>query len=219
MKLWRNNRAFETDNIMANPYFNKNDFSIPPQIKPLIKRLHLLRDSNEVTNVFRSAANEIESFKPLNELVYSYKGFVFCKMLRIIGDPAGENLRFVNDLGISCAPMLVDYIKVDDLAGIIVVFFPKGEHGLPIPYQEYESTFCPVSQESKTRFLNDINILLDKDKVHPFVMEGNSHWLVNPKDGAIILGNWGLLKDINKTKKESILLDIKEILSAESSRK
>ncbi len=214
MTLWKNNGIGNKPTFIGNMQLpDKTNNIIPVQLKALIKCLQGLQNSENITDIFKNVANKTEGFKALNDLVYYYKNFIFCKMLRNRSDLVAKNLQFVNNLGIASAPILIDHIKVDDIAGVVITSFQDCKEQLPIPYSEYEATIGPVDNESKKQFLEDTNILLKNKKLHPFALEGPSHWLVSPESKKIILESWSLLQDLSNLDKEKTLLKIKENLS------
>ncbi len=214
MALWKNNGIGSKPIFIGNMQLpDKTNNIIPVQLKALIKHLQGLQNSENITNIFKNTANKTEGFRALNDLVYYYKNFIFCKMLRNRSDLVAKNLEFVNNLGIASAPILIDHIKVDDIAGVIITSFQNCKEQLPIPYPEYKVTVGSLDNEAKEQFLKDTKTLLDNKKLHPFALEGPSRWLVSTESGKIILENWSLLQDLNNLDKEKVVLKIREILS------
>lgn len=191
---------------------NYKNLNLPEELESLLNKIQSLSSSEEILELIESTSKKIKGFKKLNEVTYSFKGFILSSMMQDAGNDVAEKLRFANDLDIKSAPQLIDFIETDDSTGILILKYPDSEKSLPIPLDQYEEEVGVINEGEKRQFLYDMEKLAINGKVHPLALESPYSWLISGESGKIILEKWSLLAEIDPKEKKNILLQIKENL-------
>ena len=189
---------------------------LPEELESLLNEIQSLSNSDEILEIIEAHVKKTKGFKKLNEVTYSFKGFILSSMTQMVGKDAAEKLQFANELNIGSAPRFIDFIEADDLMGVLILQYPDSENSLPISLDEYEERIGAVKEEEKEKFFHDMEILANYGKVHPTALKSPYYWLISPSSGRIILENWRLLTDLEPREEKNILLQIRknlEILS------
>ena len=183
----------KTDKINQMP-------EIPKPLAETITSLKTAKDVNAIFQIF-DLAGKAYGLKSISDNTYEYQGFQLRHSLQIYSDDQVKLLLKVTQLGLNCAPKLVDYIKAGDDDSIVITYHEGCEQERPILYRD---VVAQVNRVVKERFLEEMKILLENGLVHNFSTMGIEHLFLNPGTGEILLNGWESLREISPNEKDSL---------------
>ena len=190
----------------------KETLIIPDEIQVLLLELKRVNNLDRACSLIKDS--KIDGLKELDKTRFEYKGFNIQISLKEYSDEYVNKLSRVNELGVNCAPLLVDHLIINDTDSITVTFYPGCEKELPKSYSE----LLPHggNLDVKSRFLKDIEKLVANGLSHNLASDDYNEWLVN-NNGEIILDGWEFLTNISPDDSSKYISSIKRLLGFDAS--
>jgi hypothetical protein len=175
----------------------QNNFSMA-QIKfdhiLMLKSLDKATKLNELLLILEFASKKFRGFTQTGLKTFAATGFEF----KVGGvaeiDQERFNLERAHELGITCAPKIIDNRIYGDSA-LLVTCFLGCEYREPICC----STSYPIlPSRAKNTFVTEMDLLAHNGLIHTAGMAGCTHWLLHPDRSHILLDCWDSLRTIEE---------------------
>lgn len=179
---------------------------IPGELQQLITLIKKASDTNSALNLIDGL--KMNELKQIDNITYEYKGFKIQFSLSTHIDDYADKLLQVNEIGVTCAPVLIEKFSVGDSESALISYYPDCDKEFPKFYSDVSQS---VTLKSKGDFLKQVEALVLSGYKNSWASEDYGSWLVT-NNGQIILDGWESLDKITHEDSFQYLDKIKKLL-------
>ena len=166
--------------------------NIPHALRHLLEDIYKLPRMSEVILHLNESVPQIPGLKKKDHLHFTFGDYNIQIMQREYANGVVNSLRSIKDLNLSCAPRLIQHVRVDSIYSLVITEQP-GRANL-VPYKDLK---VGLPAASKDKFRDEMKTLARNGLVHRYGAKGREHWLVNPASREIVLDAWESLSRLS----------------------
>lgn len=184
----------------------KDGKALKKQLPEFLEKINSATDIEEVyTYLDKCSQTQNSLMSKLDNNLYRFKDYVIRIGMSFNTDSLTQTLKDINKLDLNCAPKYISSKYFNDGSSILVTKIKTLESDLPM--KSFNKVKHEIPLDSKNKFLEDVEKLLNNDMINPAIAQSTQNWYVIPGSNRIYIDNWEEIKpvyssiDKNKVKK------------------
>lgn len=186
---------------------NGSNHEVPALISEISTELEKTNSHQEALDVlFKNVKKGRLELK--NSVLFKHGDFIIQNVFKNFGSIYEQNLKKVNNLGLSIVP---DYIKsiIKDNDMFIISRIKGTKSGDLLPYAKAKDK---VSRENKLLAFSDLQKLTKAGLTDDRVSRSSEMWYVTPDDNKIMIPSFEMLRNLNKGENKKVLEQYHKII-------